>query len=998
MTDRYNFAGISFPTPLSEVKKFEKNNKEVSINVYGFKKGNRTYKNKAKNNIPNHTNEKKDYIIIPYRVCTIEQPNHFDLLYFDDGKGNFHYCYIRNLTRLVGQQMSKNNKEKAICRRCFKTYVDEAGKAPKESRLDEHRRICNKNESVTPILPPPKTYMKFENYGNTQKHDFVIYADFECLLKKPAADSHFGKTTVTQDHVPMSYVYLVKPSEDVPKELLDRFNIPQTPVVYSGNKNSELNDVPKHFIQSITDVARNIEQLLNVNTPIRMSTQDDSNHKAVVNGGQCPLCNCKFSILNHPVRDHHHLSGRYRNTVCNRCNLKMQSPTYVSCIFHNLSSYDSHIIVTELGHDPHTINVIPNSEEKFISFSKFISNKFSVRFLDSYRFMASSLDKLTNNLARSDKSKFRSVLSAYGADDIDLVTRKGVYCYEYTDSWEKLEEPCLPPIEQFYSSLTESNISQNDYDHAVKVFNHFKFKTLGDYSLWYNELDVHILCDVFESFRELCITTYSLDPCFYYTLPGYSFDVCLKHTKVELELLSDYDMLLMFENGIRGGLTQASKRYSKANHAKTPQYNPAEPNSWIIYLDATNLYGWAMSQALPLGNFKWYEGDHSVHTVKHLLKKCDKKSKTGLMLEVDIEYPRSLHDKHSDLPFMCERLTPAGSRIKKLVATLQNKQRYIVHHSILKQALEAGLILKKVHRILSFDQSPWLGSYISLNTEMRKKAINDFQKDFFKLMNNAVFGKTMENVRNRMKMSLVCSPESCQRLINKPTFKGVTQYSENLYAVHLNKDVLTFDKPVYVGFSVLEISKTLMYDFHYNVMKEYYGCDIELLYMDTDSLMYLIKTKDFYADVLSKPGFLEKLDTSNFPPSHPCYRTERKKVPGTFTDETGGDIIWEQIALRAKSYGYILMGAEHIKAKGVAYHVIKNHMTFEDHKDCLFQGINGKDPNSFNPYRTMNSFRSYKHDIKSISTVKLALNRNDDKRVVLADRIHTLPYGHYKLE
>ncbi|XP_050431043.1 uncharacterized protein LOC126839679 [Adelges cooleyi] len=171
MTDRYNFAGISFPTPLSEAKKFEKNNKEVSINVYGFKKGNRTYKNKAKNNIPNHNNEKKDYIIIPYRVCTIEQPNHFDLLYFDDGKGNFHYCYIRNLTRLVGQQMSKNNKEKAICRRCFKTYVDEAGKAQKESRLDEHRRICNKNESVTPILPPPKTYMKFENYGNTQKHD-----------------------------------------------------------------------------------------------------------------------------------------------------------------------------------------------------------------------------------------------------------------------------------------------------------------------------------------------------------------------------------------------------------------------------------------------------------------------------------------------------------------------------------------------------------------------------------------------------------------------------------------------------------------------------------------------------------------------------------------------------------------------------------------------------------------------------------------------------------
>ncbi|XP_050427700.1 uncharacterized protein LOC126837792 [Adelges cooleyi] len=346
---------------------------------------------------------------------------------------------------------------------------------------------------------------------------------------------------------------------------------------------------------------------------------------------------------------------------------------------------------------------------------------------------------------------------------------------------------------------------------------------------------------------------------------------------------------------------------------------------------------------------------------------------------------------------MCEKITPPGSKIKKLILTLNDKKKYIVHHSILKQALKEGLVLKKVHRVLQFDQSPWLASYISLNTEMRKKATDDFQKDFFKLMNNAVFGKTMENVRNRMKMSLVCSPAAFQKLINKPTFKGVTQYNENLYAVHLHKAVLTFDKPIYVGFTVLEISKTLMYNFHYNVMKKYYGCDIELLYMDTDSLMYLIKTDDFYHDMLTKPGFLEKLDTSNFPPSHPCYRTERKKVPGTFTDETGGEIISEQVALKPKSYGYIQVGHEHIKAKGVAYHVIKNHMTFEDHMDCLFQGINGKDPAAFNPYRTMNSFRSYKYNIKTISTLKLALNRQDDKRVVLPDRIHTLPYGHYKL-
>ncbi|XP_050427697.1 uncharacterized protein LOC126837790 [Adelges cooleyi] len=283
---RHNFSGLTFPVPLSEVKHFEKNNPGVSINVYGFKKGSLTYKNKSKNNNgqTSQNAEKDEFIIIPYKVCDREQTDHYDLLYFNNGGGVYHYCYIKNLARLVGCQLSKNTKEKAICRRCFKVYIDEPGKIDKEARLEDHKRICVKNESVTPILPPPNTYMQFENWGNTQKLDFVIYADFECLLKKPVGDNHFGKTTVTQEHVPMSYCYLVKASEDVPTELMDQFDIPQSPVVYRGNANSEANDVPKHFIQSITDVARKIEQLLKINTPICMTSQNESNHKSIVNG------------------------------------------------------------------------------------------------------------------------------------------------------------------------------------------------------------------------------------------------------------------------------------------------------------------------------------------------------------------------------------------------------------------------------------------------------------------------------------------------------------------------------------------------------------------------------------------------------------------------------------------------------------------------------------------------------------------------------------------
>ncbi|XP_050527948.1 uncharacterized protein LOC126898042 [Daktulosphaira vitifoliae] len=233
-------------------------------------------------------------------------------------------------------------------------------------------------------------------------------------------------------------------------------------------------------------------------------------------------------------------------------------------------------------------------------------------------------------------------------------------------------------------------------------------------------------------------------------------------------------------------------------------------------------------------------------------------------------------------------------------------------------------------------------------------------------MNNSVFGKTMENVRLRLKMELTSSEARYRKLVNLPNHKGTTIYGDNLCAVHLHKDDLVFDKPMYIGFAVLDISKTLMYDFHYGTMKALYGENIELLYMDTDSLIYLVKTKNFYEDMEHNRGFLEKLDTSNYPVNHPCYRTERCKIPGTFTDETGGEIISAHVALRSKAYGFIQNTKEIIKAKGVAHHAVKNHIIFENYKQCLFQGIIDL-PEDYTPYREMRSFRSYKHQIKVFS-------------------------------
>jgi hypothetical protein len=270
----------------------------------------------------------------------------------------------------------------------------------------------------------------------------------------------------------------------------------------------------------------------------------------------------------------------------------------------------------------------------------------------------------------------------------------------------------------------------------------------------------------------------------------------------------------------------------------------------------------------------------------------------------------------------------------------------------------------------------------------------------------------MENVRKRIDMQLVSKDSKLQKLINRTTFKHATPYNENLSAVSLTKTKVMFDKPMYVGFAVLEISKTLMYDYHYNVMKEHYKEDITLMYTDTgkififvivdiiiininiilDSLVYLVKTDDFYADLLASPLLLDRMDTANLPRDHPCFIAERDKIPGLFSDETNGETMTEFIALRAKSYAYDLKGKEEIKAKGIRGHVVKNHMTLEDHKRCLFGD------EELNRFTENVSIRSFKHQVVTIKTQKLTYNRYDDKRNVLEDQIHTLAHGHYKIE
>uniref|UniRef100_A0A2S2QNX5 DNA-directed DNA polymerase n=1 Tax=Sipha flava TaxID=143950 RepID=A0A2S2QNX5_9HEMI len=210
--------------------------------------------------------------------------------------------------------------------------------------------------------------------------------------------------------------------------------------------------------------------------------------------------------------------------------------------------------------------------------------------------MASKLSALAANLSTTDFSKFREIANVFAPDDMLLVTRKGVFPYEYTDRWDRLAETSLPECSEFFSALREEHVAIAEHEHTIRVWDHFDCRTVGDYSDLYLKIDVLLLADVFENFRDICMQTYNLDPAYYYTAPGFSFDCMLKYTSARLELLTDYDMLLMIERGIRGGLVQASTRYAKANNAKIAGFDNTQPTTWLVYQDCNNLYGWAMSR------------------------------------------------------------------------------------------------------------------------------------------------------------------------------------------------------------------------------------------------------------------------------------------------------------------------------------------------------------------------------------------------------------------
>ena len=414
------------------------------------------------------------------------------------------------------------------------------------------------------------------------------------------------------------------------------------------------------------------------------------------------------------------------------------------------------------------------------------------------------------------------------------------------------------------------------------------------------------------------------------------------------------------------------------------EYDSSKPIEYLQYLKANNLYGWAMSQPLPTGGFRWVEVRKDWNP-KDIVNKLMVVKDHGYLLEVDVSYPRELHNYHTNLPFMCEKMKVGG--VEKLVPNLYYKMKYVIHIKALAQAIEHRLMLEHIHRVIEFKQSAWMKEYIDFNNRLRAVATNDFEKDFFKLMNNSVYGKTMENISRHRNIKLVNNREDSLKSMMKLNFKSGTLLGPDLMSCEVGKVKVVMNKPVYLGQAILDLSKTIMYEFHYDYMKRKYSEDsLTFCYMDTDSLIYSMKAEDFYRDIA---GDVEaRFDTSGYVPDRPLPVGKNKKVIGLMKDELGGKIMKEFISLRPKMYSYRVNNSKPKKCKGIKKCVVKKTVSFEDYKRCLFDGDK--------IHRSQLLFRSSKHRNKTLELNKLALSRENDKRINI-DGIASYAMGHYNV-
>ena len=739
--------GCKEPMRIDDIPKFEKLN-NIPIAIY------RINKNSGNTVYPLYMTKRRD-------------KNPINLLLIE-GEKFHHFAWIKSFNRLLKSPKEKNVK--LFCPFCCYGFRKDSNG---EKNLAEHKIHCGVyGAQRTKLLPEGKNFIEFNDFEKMQELPYVIYADFETINKKIDGNKNVDEDNISCD--PVNGGTELKTNHIVSGFTFHTVSpyFPPRTVTYRNS------DAGKVFLEMIHEEKKRILKEWEDSgcKKIEMNSKEEYHFKRA---SQCFICKKDFvknpTKIETKVRDHNHFTGKYRGAAHSKCNISMRSVKKIPVFFHNLGGYDSHIIFKNLSKvkvkEP---SVIAKAIERFVCFS--IGE---LHFKDTLQFLSSSLDKLTQNLAAKAihgtrledvfpnlHNRFKEKWNHLPSTAFEMLTRKGIYPYSYMDSFEKFDEQSLPSREEFYNELTRKHISDEDYSFINELWKTFQLKNLGELHDLYMETDVLLLADVFEEFREFSLLEYRLDPAHFSTAPALSWSAALLYTRQKLEIPRDPDMHLFFDKGLNGGVSQIGTPWAEANHEGIKEkYDEECMRSYIVMFDCNNQYGWAMSQFLPTHGFRWVEVEtNSSEFWTNFVLQQENCQEDGYFFEVDLKYPKELHNHHDQYPLAPEHVEIKEEMLsdfqKKLAAdlnmkvggtklclTLSDKKRYICHYRNLKLYLEKGMQIKKVRRILQFKQSPWIKPYIELNTRLRQEAKNKCNQNFAKLMNNSFFGKTCEDVR-----------------------------------------------------------------------------------------------------------------------------------------------------------------------------------------------------------------------------------------------------------
>ena len=760
----------------------------------------------------------------------------------------------------------------------------------------------------------------------------------------------------------------------------------------------------------------------NTKKDIVMTEENEEDYRT---NNVCRFCEKNFE--SDKVRDHCHLTGYYRGPAHSKCNINVtqDQSNFIPFIFHNFSNYDCHMFFKKLvdrKNDKVKFDIIPKTNEEYISVTYG-----SIRSIDSYRFLSSGLDSLVktlvdnshktlknlkeeivnnceisniiNKIVEDDrtiddlkkdypeeiKNLEEALLDYMGENDLKILktgfpdkwkflTKKLAYPYEYFNSIDDYQKPVNNLKEKdFFSKLKNKCPDDEEIERTMNIINKFNIKKREELTKIYLKSDVLLLACVFEKCIKVSVNEFDINPIYCVRLPGYTWRCGLRYTGINLQTLQDKDMILLLENNIRGGISSVmGDRYIKS-----------DDNKKILYVDAANLYGHSMSEPVPYDEIKF---DNNV-TLENISNTPDD-SDIGYFVEVDLIYPDNIKKRTKIFPFapvnkkinfddisdyMKEIRPDTYTKNKKLICDWSDKKNYLVHYRMLKFYLRHGMIVDKVHDIISFRQSRWLEKYINFNTLKRNQAVNVFEKDFYKLLNNAFYGKTMENVRNRLKIKFI-KKDNYRKIIeyqSKLTFNGIHKSYGNCDSYTIKQNEVLMDKPIYLGFTVLELSKLLMYETYYDKLQPYFGQEnIQLHYMDTDGFVSSVNTKDIIKDLKN----LEyTFDFSNLDKNRELFSNKNEKVIGFFKIETPKNIwIDEFVCLRSKMYAFKCGDDSNNKLKGISKSQSKN-IKFEKYKKCLHGEEYQRECNNY-------IIKSINHEIVLQELKKSTLSIFHDKR------------------